>query len=157
MDKAHIKIEKKILYLCIYYILVLSLQELCCRAIVARTSVYSIEQLPLPTCVKSHLKSYAMTTSSMQLRYTHSQRNNKGTLGHRKLRFIIPSSGLSTPTSPGLDSANCTGRNSCCISWREWFCFHKQWTNIYMQITHFTIFIKKKKINTFFIFFYICM
>lgn len=100
-----------------FFFLVLSLQELCCRAIVARTTVYSIEQLPLPTCVKSHLKSYAMTTSSKQMRYAHNQRNSKGTLGHRKLRFIIPSSGLSTPTSPGIDSANCTGRNSCTISW----------------------------------------
>lgn len=41
---------------------VLSLQELCCRAIVARTTVYSIEQLPLPISLKSCLKSYSMTT-----------------------------------------------------------------------------------------------
>lgn len=97
-------------------LLVLSLQELCCRAIVARTTVYSIEQLPLPTSVKSHLKSYAMTTSTTQVRYNHSQRNNKGTLGHRRLRFIIPSTGISTPTSPGVEPGNCTGRNSCTIS-----------------------------------------
>jgi len=38
---------------------VLSLQELCCRAIVARTSVYSIEQLPLPKTLKSCLKSFS--------------------------------------------------------------------------------------------------
>lgn len=43
---------------------VLSLQELCCRTIVRRTrSVYSIDHLPLPTSVKSHLKSYALTTT----------------------------------------------------------------------------------------------
>ncbi|XP_055304357.1 ras-related protein Rab-40B isoform X2 [Sitodiplosis mosellana] len=42
---------------------VLSLQELCCRAIVRRTSVYAIDQLPLPPSVKSHLKSYALTSS----------------------------------------------------------------------------------------------
>ncbi|XP_023231084.1 ras-related protein Rab-40C-like [Centruroides sculpturatus] len=41
---------------------VLSLHELCCRAIVARTTVYSIEQLPLPLALKSCLKSYSMTT-----------------------------------------------------------------------------------------------
>lgn len=42
---------------------VLSLQELCCRTIVRRTrSVYSIDTLPLPNPVKSHLKSYALTT-----------------------------------------------------------------------------------------------
>lgn len=96
---------------------VLSLQELCCRAIVARTTVYSIEQLPLPTCVKSHLKSYAMT-SSTQTRYAHNRNmSNKGTLGHRRLRFIVPSSGLSTPTSPQVEPASCTGRNSCTLSW----------------------------------------
>ncbi len=41
------------------FVLVLSLQELCCRAIVARTSVYSIEQLPLPKTLKSCLKSFS--------------------------------------------------------------------------------------------------
>lgn len=51
-------------YLYIFFVLisVLSLQELCCRAIVARTTVYSIEQLPLPISLKSCLKSYSMTT-----------------------------------------------------------------------------------------------
>ncbi|KNC27636.1 hypothetical protein FF38_01060 [Lucilia cuprina] len=42
---------------------VLSLQELCCRTIVRRTSVYAIDSLPLPPSVKSTLKSYALTTS----------------------------------------------------------------------------------------------
>lgn len=44
--------------------LVLSLQELCCRAIVARTTQYGINQLPLPVTIKSHLKSYALTSFS---------------------------------------------------------------------------------------------
>jgi len=43
---------------------VLSLQELCCRAIVARTTQYGINQLPLPVTIKSHLKSYALTSFS---------------------------------------------------------------------------------------------
>ncbi|CAG2108428.1 unnamed protein product [Medioppia subpectinata] len=38
---------------------VLSLQELCCRAIVARTTVYSIERLPLPKTLKSCLISFS--------------------------------------------------------------------------------------------------
>lgn len=43
---------------------VLSLQELCCRTIVRRIrSVYSIDTLPLPASVKSHLKSYALTST----------------------------------------------------------------------------------------------
>lgn len=90
---------------------VLSLQELCCRAIVARTTVYSIEQLPLPTCVKSHLKSYALTSTTSQLRYTNNHK--KGHSG-RKLRFT------SQPTTPGsvVDTrSSCVPRNSCTISW----------------------------------------
>ncbi|KAJ8942031.1 hypothetical protein NQ318_002785 [Aromia moschata] len=87
----------------------LSLQELCCRAIVARTTVYSIEQLPLPTCVKSHLKSYALTSTSTQLKYTNSQKKGHG----RKLRFT------STPASPGAAAdgrTSCVPRNSCTVS-----------------------------------------
>lgn len=42
---------------------VLSLQELCCRSIVRRTTVYAIDSLPLPPLVKSTLKSYALTNS----------------------------------------------------------------------------------------------
>ncbi|XP_056640289.1 ras-related protein Rab-40B isoform X2 [Diorhabda sublineata] len=94
---------------------VLSLQELCCRAIVARTTVYSIEQLPLPTSVKSHLKSYALTSSSTQWRYAISQKKNSSNSRSRKKRFT------STPTTPGSltdkDSrTSCVPRNSCTIS-----------------------------------------
>ena len=109
---------------------VLSLQELCCRAIVARTTVYGIDQLPLPTAVKSHLKSYAMTsyTTSMQHRYVlnhnRSSGSNKTGLSahHKKLKFVGGiSTGATSPSSsgsPGMDSSrtSCTGRNSCSIS-----------------------------------------
>ena len=40
---------------------VLSLHELCCRAIVAQTTLYGVEKLPLPGPLKAHLKSYAAT------------------------------------------------------------------------------------------------
>ncbi|XP_008555016.1 ras-related protein Rab-40B isoform X1 [Microplitis mediator] len=100
---------------------VLTLQELACRAIVARTTVYEIDQLPLPKSIKSHLKSYAMTTTS-QLRCNRSQNSSKS-LGshHRKLRFVgAGHNGLTTPgNSPGsiTDSrSSCAGRNSCAIS-----------------------------------------
>lgn len=59
--------RKNIKLICINFFiyLVLSLQELCCRTIVRRTrSVYSIDTLPLPNPVKSHLKSYALTTTT---------------------------------------------------------------------------------------------
>lgn len=110
---------------------VLSLQELCCRAIVARTTVYGIDQLPLPTAIKSHLKSYAMTsyTTSMQHRYVlnhnRSSGGNKSGLSghHKKLKFVGGiSTGATSPSSsgspPGMDSSrtSCTGRNSCNIS-----------------------------------------
>ncbi|KAI1281894.1 Ras-related protein Rab-40C [Halotydeus destructor] len=42
---------------------VLSLQELCCRAIVTQTTVYGIEQLPLPPSIKSNLKSFSKMSS----------------------------------------------------------------------------------------------
>lgn len=111
---------------------VLSLQELCCRAIVARTTVYGIDQLPLPTAIKSHLKSYAMTsyTTSMQHRYVLN--HNRSSVGnktgqsahHKKLKFVGGiSTGATSPSSsnspPAMDSSrtSCTGRNSCNISW----------------------------------------
>lgn len=99
----------------------MSLQELSCRAIVATTTVYGIDQLPLPTSIKSHLKSYAMTETS-QLRCNRSQNSSKS-LGshHRKLRFVgAGHNGMTTPgNSPGsiTDSrSSCAGRNSCAIS-----------------------------------------
>lgn len=100
----------KVIFSCL---LVLSLQELCCRAIVARTTVYSIEQLPLPTCVKSHLKSYALTSTSSQLRYTNIHKKSHS---GRKLPFI------SQPTTPGgiVDTrTSCVPRNSCTVSWYD--------------------------------------
>jgi len=42
---------------------VLSLQELCCRTIAARTTIYSVDRLPLPTALKAHLKSYLLSAS----------------------------------------------------------------------------------------------
>ncbi|KAI8117870.1 Ras-related protein Rab-40C [Lucilia cuprina] len=72
---------------------VLSLQELCCRTIVRRTSVYAIDSLPLPPSVKSTLKSYALTTSQC----FNTLSNNSKSKNRCK-----------TPTS--------SGRNSCCIT-----------------------------------------
>lgn len=110
----------------IWIFTVLSLQELACRAIVARTTVYGIDQLPLPKSIKSHLKSYAMTTTT-QLRYNGNRSSSSSkSLGshHRKLRFVGVghNNGLSTPgSSPGsiTDSrTSCVGRNSCTVSWK---------------------------------------
>lgn len=73
----------------------LSLQELCCRTIVRRTSVYAIDSLHLPPSVKSTLKSYALTTS--QCGYNSLTQNSKSR------------NRCKTPTS--------NSRNSCAIAW----------------------------------------
>lgn len=93
---------------------VLTLQELCCRAIVACTTVYSIDQLPLPNTIKSHLKSYAMTTYTTMSSSTHQIRCG-GTA--KKLRSLQQTNPGQTPTGT-LDQsrASCSGRNSCVIS-----------------------------------------
>jgi hypothetical protein len=49
---------------------VLSLQELCCRAIVAQTTFYGIERLPLPSGLKSFLRSYSTHDTMMGGRLT---------------------------------------------------------------------------------------
>lgn len=101
---------------------VLSLQELCCRAIVARTTVYGIDQLPLPLPIKSYLKSYTMTSYT-----TAASSSNQHTIkssSSKKLRFgnshpvTSHQSSIQTPSnSNSIDqSKNCVGRNSCVIS-----------------------------------------
>lgn len=52
----------------ILFFSVLTLQELCSRAIVASTTVYGIEHLPLPQPIKSHLKSYTIHNHTTRLR-----------------------------------------------------------------------------------------
>ena len=85
---------------------VLSLHELCCHSIVARTNVYNIDKLPLPDAIKANLKSYAMTNST-GLR----QALNYKTLKDRKKKS----------RAPGLDSSGSKkmnlSRKSCVISW----------------------------------------
>lgn len=75
------------------FVTVLSLQELCCRTIVRRTSVYAIDTLPLPPSVKKHLKSYALTSSQCINTLTNTKKSR-----------------CKTPTQSST-------RNSCSISW----------------------------------------
>ncbi|CAH1793499.1 unnamed protein product [Owenia fusiformis] len=58
---------------------VLDLQELACRTIVSHTTIYGIEQLPLPNPMKSHLKSYAMTnkTRTRMQSFAHRDKHKK--------------------------------------------------------------------------------
>ncbi|BFZ17285.1 hypothetical protein BsWGS_20324 [Bradybaena similaris] len=79
---------------------VFSLQELACRTVVSCTTIYGIEQLPLPNSIKSHLKSYALTnkTRARMLNFVHRDK-------HKKVKYLNPCE------SPPM---NC--RKSCVIS-----------------------------------------
>ncbi|XP_052071595.1 ras-related protein Rab-40B-like [Mytilus californianus] len=79
---------------------VLSLQELACHTIVSSTTIYGIDNLPLPQTLKSHLKSYALTnkTRARMLSFIHRDKS-------KKPKYLNPSD------SPPM---NC--RKSCCIS-----------------------------------------
>lgn len=120
-----------------FIVTVLSLQELCCRSIVSMTTVYGIDQLPLPDSIKSHLKSYALTSLSslamtLPSRNGHSKKSRHHLHHHRHGYSIggskslyhhqtASSSSSSSPATAGSGSrslpygVNCAGRNSCVI------------------------------------------
>ncbi|XP_077979566.1 ras-related protein Rab-40C-like [Glandiceps talaboti] len=79
---------------------VLSLQDLCCQAIVKCTCIYSVDKLPLPTQLRSRLKSFG--NGHHQHRYLP-QREGKS----RRSRTI--------PLNP-YDSPPMNCRKSCCVS-----------------------------------------
>lgn len=116
---------------------VLSLQELCCRTIVRRTaSVYAIDTLPLPGSVKSHLKSYALTSSQCFTNHHHQYgtQTSGGALSIGNFNSLIMKHRHRTkiPTTPSGMVSSCGGggggggggsggtgmssRNSCTIS-----------------------------------------
>jgi Ras-related protein Rab-40 len=80
---------------------VLQLKELCCRAIVTHTTVYGINQLPLPNNMKSYLKSYAMT------RYSTQYRSLPAKFPHKRIKFRTP--------NDAAQSTSCTGKKSCTL------------------------------------------
>nr|XP_057922077.1 ras-related protein Rab-40B isoform X2 [Doryrhamphus excisus] len=100
---------------------VLSLQDLCCRAIVSCTPVHLVDKLPLPLALKCHLKSfsmanglnarmmhgrsYAVATTPSALRHGPAKRSG-GTL-LKKPKHVHP-----PPLSPSAQSC----RNGCKIS-----------------------------------------
>jgi Ras-related protein Rab-40 len=80
------------------------LQELCCRCIAQRVTIYGIDQLPLPTALKSNIKSYLLTNKTqMRITSSHHHASSTGKSG-RKHKIVRPSD---SPT-------NC--RKSCTIS-----------------------------------------
>ncbi len=82
------------------YFAVLQLKELCCRAIVSHTTVYGIEQLPLPNNMKHYLKSYAMN------RYSTHYRSLPIKFPTKKLKFLTPNDAANT---------SCATKKSCVI------------------------------------------
>ncbi|CAH1999821.1 unnamed protein product [Acanthoscelides obtectus] len=101
---------------------VVSLQELCCRCIVSRAaSAYGIERLPLPPCLKSHLKSYATSSVAAAIGppYLGGPPSKGARRKQRKLvRRPLMSSASATDHQSMLpaDSTSCVPRNSCVIS-----------------------------------------
>ncbi|XP_004592885.2 ras-related protein Rab-40B [Ochotona princeps] len=88
---------------------VLSLQDLCCRAVVSCTPVHLVDKLPLPIALRSHLKSFSMANGlNARMMHGRSFSLTAGTAHTRKgLR-----KGLRSPQSP---PQNCP-RNNCKIS-----------------------------------------
>ena len=90
----------QVISICPIVVSVLSLQELSCRTIVDKTTIYGIEQLPLPPPMRTYLKSYSMTnkTRARMQNFIHKDK-------HRRTRIMNPND------SPPM---NC--RKSCTLS-----------------------------------------
>ncbi|XP_065222647.1 ras-related protein Rab-40C-like [Planococcus citri] len=97
---------------------VLSLQELCCKTIVSRTTTaYGINQLPLPELIKSHLRSYALSSLSPLSLTLSRNTNSKKHAKHCSSGQLRISHHPSSPQSESVPSeTHCGGRNSCRIS-----------------------------------------
>ncbi|XP_004374129.1 ras-related protein Rab-40B isoform X2 [Trichechus manatus latirostris] len=89
---------------------VLSLQDLCCRAIVSCTPVHLVDKLPLPVALRSHLKSFSMA-NGLNARMMHG-RSYSLTASSSHRRSLRKTKAGRPPQSP---PKHCT-RNSCKIS-----------------------------------------
>ncbi|KAM9045975.1 ras-related protein Rab-40B isoform 2-T2 [Megaptera novaeangliae] len=90
---------------------VLSLQELCCRAVVSCTPVHLVDRLPLPTALRSHLKSFSMA-SGLNARGMHGRPCSLTTSSGHKRTSLRKAKAAHLPQSP---PRHCT-RNSCKVS-----------------------------------------
>lgn len=90
---------------------VLSLQDLCCRAVVSCTPVHLVDKLPLPLALRSHLKSFSMA-NGLNARMMHGRSYSLTTSTPHKRTSLRKVKTARTPQSP---PGNCT-RNSCKVS-----------------------------------------
>ncbi|KAM6111088.1 ras-related protein Rab-40B isoform 2-T2 [Pterocles gutturalis] len=90
---------------------VLSLQDLCCRAIVSCTPVHLVDKLPLPVALRSHLKSFSMA-NGLNARMMHGRSYSLTSSNMNKRNSLKKAKIIRPPQSP---PKNCT-RNSCKIS-----------------------------------------
>ncbi|XP_031512842.1 ras-related protein Rab-40B [Papio anubis] len=90
---------------------VLSLQDLCCRAVVSCTPVHLVDKLPLPIALRSHLKSFSMA-NGLNARMMHGRSYSLTTSSTHKRSSLRKVKLVRPPQSP---PKNCT-RNSCKIS-----------------------------------------
>ncbi|MBN3300599.1 RB40B protein, partial [Amia calva] len=90
---------------------VLSLQDLCCRAIVSCTPVHLVDKLPLPVALKSHLKSFSMA-NGLNARMMHGRSYSLTANSSNKRNSLKKSKVIRAPQSPSQSCA----RNSCKIS-----------------------------------------
>ncbi|KAB0367962.1 hypothetical protein FD755_021286 [Muntiacus reevesi] len=90
---------------------VLSLQDLCCRAVVSCTPVHLVDRLPLPTALRSHLKSFSMATG-LNARMLHGRPCSLATSSGHKRTSLRKAKGTHLPQSP---PRRCS-RNNCKVS-----------------------------------------
>uniref|UniRef100_A0ACB8EJH2 Ras- protein Rab-40B n=1 Tax=Sphaerodactylus townsendi TaxID=933632 RepID=A0ACB8EJH2_9SAUR len=90
---------------------VLSLQDLCCRAIVSCTPVHLVDKLPLPVALRSHLKSFSMA-NGLNARMMHGRSYSLTASNNNKRNSLKKAKIIRPPQSP---PKHCS-RNSCKIS-----------------------------------------
>ncbi|XP_039082548.1 ras-related protein Rab-40B isoform X1 [Hyaena hyaena] len=90
---------------------VLTLQDLCCRAVVSCTPVHLVDRLPLPMALRSHLKSFSMA-SGLNARMMHGRSYSLTSSSTHKRSSLRKVKAARPPQSP---PKRCP-RNSCKVS-----------------------------------------
>ncbi|NXC15936.1 RB40B protein, partial [Corythaeola cristata] len=78
---------------------VLSLQDLCCRAIVSCTPVHLVDKLPLPVALRSHLKSFSMA-NGLNARMMHGRSYSLTSSNINKRNSLKKAKIIRPPQSP---------------------------------------------------------